>query len=137
MSISIITQFKTKPGRADDLIALIRKLLPESLQQAGCEEVAIRQNQDEPDDIISAQKWASRRHYEDYMAWRTQNGVTAQFQELLTDDLQVRYFNDVPMQAAAAVHTRPGTAAHTHHSHKPHTLHREIPKISTSDAPGG
>lgn len=129
MSVNVIAQFKAKPGRANDLIALIRKLLPESLRQVGCEEVAIRQNQDEPDDIISAQKWASRRHYEDYMTSHTQDGVTAQFQELLTSDLQVRYFNDVPMHAA--------TAAHTHHSHKPHTLHREIPKISTSDAPGG
>jgi quinol monooxygenase YgiN len=129
MSINIITQFKSKPGRADDLIALIRKLLPESLLHAGCEEVAIRQNQDEPDDIISAQKWTSRRHYEEYMAWRTKNGVTAQFQELLSSDLQVRYFNDVPMQAATAAHTH-------HHSHK-QPRHREIPKISTSDAPGG
>jgi quinol monooxygenase YgiN len=128
MSVSIITQFKAKPGRAPDLIALIRKMLPESLMRAGCEEVAIRQNQDEPDDIISAQKWASRRHYEEYMAWRTKNGVTAEFRELLTDDIQVRYFNDVLVPAAAT---------HSPHSHKPSTLRREIPKISTSDAPGG
>jgi hypothetical protein len=90
--------------------------------------VAIRQNQDEPDDIISAQKWASRRHYEEYMAWRTKNGVTAEFRELLAGDMQVRYFNDVPMPAASA---------HTAQSPKPPTLRREVPKISTSDAPGG
>jgi quinol monooxygenase YgiN len=127
MSVNIITQFKTKPGRADDLIALIRKVLPESLQQPGCEEVAIRQNQDEPDDIISAQKWSSRRHYENYMAWRTKNGVTAQFNELLAGDLKVRYFNDIPMGAST-----PKDAAKKHM-----ILHLEVPKISTSDAPGG
>lgn len=127
MSVNIITQFKTKPGRAGDLIALIRKLLAESLQQSGCEEVAIRQNQDEPDDIISAQKWASRHHYEAYMASRTKHGVTAQFDELLTGDMQVRYFNDIPVFAAAP---RDG-------HRRTHTLHREVPKISTSDAPGG
>jgi quinol monooxygenase YgiN len=127
MSVNIITQFKTKPGRASDLIALISKLLPESLQQPGCEEVAIRQNQDEPDDVISAQKWTSRHHYESYMAWRTKNGVTAQFNELLMGDMQVRYFNDIPMPAS----TPKGG------SRKPNTLHREVPKISTSDAPGG
>ena len=127
MSINIITQFKTKPGRASDLLALISKLLPESLQQPGCEEVAIRQNQDEPDDIISAQKWASRHHYESYMAWRTKNGVSAQFNELLAGDMQVRYFNDIPMTASPAKGS----------SRKPPILHREVPKISTSDAPGG
>jgi quinol monooxygenase YgiN len=129
MSISIITQFKAKPGRADDLIALIRKLLPESPERAGCEEVAIRQNQDEPDDIVSAQKWASRRHYEEYMAWRSNNGVSAQFRELLAGDMQIRYFNDVPMQATAA--------QHNHHARKHPKSQREIPKISTNDAPGG
>ena len=127
MSVNIITQFKTKPGRADELIALIRKVLPESLQQPGCEEVAIRQNQDEPDDVISAQKWTSRHHYESYMAWRTKNGVTAQFNDLLAGDMQVRYFNDIPMPAS------PPKAG----LRKPTTLHREVPKISTSDAPGG
>jgi quinol monooxygenase YgiN len=127
MSVNIITQFKSKPGRSSDLIALIRKLLPQSLEQPGCEEVAIRQNQDEPDDIISAQRWASRRHYENYTARRTKNGVTAQFSELLAGDMHVRYFNDIAMPAAAL---KAG-------SRKPHTLHREVPKISTSDAPGG
>jgi quinol monooxygenase YgiN len=127
MSVNIITQFKTKPGRADELIALIRKLLPESLQQPGCEEVAIRQNQDEPEEIISAQKWSSRRHYENYMARHTKNGAAAQFNELLADDLKVRYFNDIPMAA--------GTPKDA--SKKPMILHLEVPKISTSDAPGG
>jgi quinol monooxygenase YgiN len=127
MSINIITQFKTKPGKSSDLIALIRTLLPESLEQPGCEEVAIRQNQDAPDDIISAQRWTSRRHYEDYMAWRTANGVTAQFNDLLAADMQIRYFNDISMPLAAL---KAG-------ARKSHTLQREIPKISTSDAPGG
>ena len=127
MSVNIITQFKTKPGRADELIALIRKVLPESLQQPGCEEVAIRQNQDVPNEIISVQKWSSRRHYENYIAVRTTNGVTAQFSELLAGDLKVRYFNDIPLAATA-----PKDAAK-----KPMILHLEVPKISTSDAPGG
>jgi quinol monooxygenase YgiN len=97
MSISIITQFKTKPNRSKDLIALIRRVLPESLKHEGCEEVCIRQNQDEPNDVISAQRWASRRHYESYVAWRTKNGVTAVFQEMLAEPIGVRFFDDVPM----------------------------------------
>lgn len=43
MSINIITEFKTKDGRADDLIALLKKLLPESLEHGGAEEICIRQ----------------------------------------------------------------------------------------------
>jgi quinol monooxygenase YgiN len=117
MSINIITQFNTKPGRAKDLIAIISQLLPESLEHAGCEEVCIRQNQDHPDDVISAQRWTTRRHYEEYVAWRTEHGVTGKIHELLAGDMQVRYFDDVLTRSAPA--------------------HEEIPKVSTSDAPGG
>lgn len=130
MSINIITQFNAKPGRAADLITLIGKLLPESLRHAGCEEVAIRQNQENPDDVISAQRWTTRRHYEEFL---TKNGVTAQIHDLLTGDLQIRYFDDVLTRTAPASRTagpRPEP-----HKHRP--LAREIPKVSTSDAPGG
>jgi quinol monooxygenase YgiN len=95
MSINIITQFHTVSGREQELIALIRKVLPESLEHDGCEDVSIRQNQDDPTDIISVQKWTSRQHYQSYVAWRTKNGVTAQFEQLLRAPIQVRYFDDV------------------------------------------
>ena len=56
MSVNIITEFKTKDGRADDLIALLSELLPESLEHGGAEEICIRQNQDDLNDMISAQR---------------------------------------------------------------------------------
>ena|ERR1039457_908865 len=98
MSVNIITQFRTKDKRSNDLISLIRRLLPESLQHDGCEEISIRQNQDQPNDIISVQRWASRRHYESYRAWRSDSGVTAQFEEMLTEPISVRFFDDVPIE---------------------------------------
>jgi quinol monooxygenase YgiN len=97
MSINIITQFHTVRGRDQELISLIRKVLPESLEHDGCEEVCIRQNQDDATDVISVQKWTSRQHYKSYVDWRTKNGVTAQFEELLCAPIQVRYFDDVPV----------------------------------------
>ena len=80
MGIHIITEFTVKPGLSDSLIALLRQLLPESLAHGGAEEINIRQNQDDPNDIISAQRWASRQAYVDYFEWRTDGGVTAQFE---------------------------------------------------------
>ncbi|MDB5582412.1 MAG: Antibiotic biosynthesis monooxygenase [Bradyrhizobium sp.] len=97
MGVNIITQFRVKHGRADDLVALIRSLVAESLEHDGCEKISIRQNQDDPEDVISAQRWASRQHYLDYVAWRTENGVTAQFEDLLASPIGVRFFNDVEM----------------------------------------
>ena len=60
MGINILTEHKTKDGHSDELIALLRTLLPQSLKHGGAEEISIRQNQDDPNDIVSAQRWESR-----------------------------------------------------------------------------
>ena len=95
MSINIIAEHKTKAGRSEDLIALIRTLLPESLQHGGTEEISIRQDQDNPNYIISVQRWKSRDAYLSYFAWRTNEGVAAQIGETLEERVTVRFFNEV------------------------------------------
>lgn len=52
MACKVITQFKTKPGRADGLIALLKKYVSESARYAGCLEICIQQNQNDTSDII-------------------------------------------------------------------------------------
>src|SRR5271167_2081003 len=95
MSTNIITEFKTKDGCADDLIALLMKLLPESLEHGGAEEICIRQSQDDPTDIISAQRWASREVYLAYRGWRSDGGTTGRIEEMLRAPITVRFFDDV------------------------------------------
>ena len=95
MACNIITQFKTKPGCADDLIALLKKYLSESARHAGFLETSIQQNQDDPSDIISNQYWETRKHYEDYFAWRAKEGVGAQFESLCAEPISMRFFDQV------------------------------------------
>ena len=96
MGINIITEFKTEPGRAEALIALLRELLPSSLEHGGAEEISIRQDQDDPNYIISAQRWQSRDVYLAYFAWRTDEGVAAQIGEMLEEPQRIRFLNEVP-----------------------------------------
>jgi quinol monooxygenase YgiN len=95
MGINILTEFKTKPGRSEDLEALLQELVPQSLEHGGAEEICIRQNQDDPNDIVSAQRWASRQVYLDYRGWRSDSGTTARIQEMLRASISVRFFEDV------------------------------------------
>jgi quinol monooxygenase YgiN len=99
MGINILTEFKVKPGRENDVIELLRRLLPESKRHAGdvIEEIAIRQNQDDSTDIVSAQRWTSRKAYENYFKWRTDDGYTATFEEMLAKPLTIRFFDEVQM----------------------------------------
>jgi quinol monooxygenase YgiN len=95
MGINIINELKTKAGRSEDLIALLRELLPSSLQHGSAEEISIRQDQDDPNYIISVQRWESRDAYLAYFAYRTEDGVAAQIRELLAEPQRIRFFNEV------------------------------------------
>jgi hypothetical protein len=43
MACKVITQFRAKPGHADDLLGLLKKYVPESAHHAGCLEICIQQ----------------------------------------------------------------------------------------------
>jgi quinol monooxygenase YgiN len=100
MGINILTEFKVRHGCENEVIELLKRLLPESRRHASevIEEISIRQNQDDPTDIVSAQRWKSREAYENYFKWRTQQGYTDQFEKMLDRPLVVRFFDEVPME---------------------------------------
>ena len=95
MSCHIITQHKAKKGRSEELIALVRHSLSESMLHGGALTVSYQQNQDDPDDLISDQYWETRKHYEDYFKWRADNGSGAKFQDLCAEPISYRFFNVV------------------------------------------
>lgn len=95
MSCNIIREFKTKDGKAEELLALLEKLVPETLHRGGVINISIERNQDNPNHIISNQYWESRKHYEDYCAWRDSIGTTAVIDKLLAEPSFMTYFDVV------------------------------------------
>jgi hypothetical protein len=45
--------------------------------------VSLRRNQEDPTNIVGDTRWDTRQDYDDYLAWRTDSGYTAQFEEPL------------------------------------------------------
>ena len=144
MACNIITQFRTKPGRADDLIALLNKYIAGGASHAGCVEISIQQNQDDPNDIISNQRWETRKHYEDYFAWRAEQGVAAETQALCAEPVSARYFDEVleataPAKSAsspsAAPSPPPPTASTTKCSNPPNSTRSRNSPSSSSATP--
>ena len=76
MSVHVTTQLKTRPEHTDEVITALSEALPHSLQHEGCEAIHLRQDQDDPTNIVSFTQWATRQNYEDYLAWRTETGMT-------------------------------------------------------------
>jgi quinol monooxygenase YgiN len=93
MSTHVVNEFHAKPGRGDEVLALLLRLSPESRGRPGCEAISIRRNQDDPDNVIGDTRWATRQHS---LAWRTQNGYTARFDQMLSEPMLIRYFHEIP-----------------------------------------
>lgn len=95
MSIQAMNTFHTKAGRADELIASLQKVLPDTLTHGGCEAIRLWRDQDDDNRVISNTRWTTRGHYEEYLRWRDDRGDTASFRELLVRDMEVSYFDEV------------------------------------------
>jgi quinol monooxygenase YgiN len=95
LSTHVVTAFRARPEFADTLITLLSGNLRESLAHAGCEAIHLRRDQDDPAHIVSFTQWATRQDYVDYLAWRTETGVTGDVAELLMEPMSIEYFDDL------------------------------------------
>jgi quinol monooxygenase YgiN len=95
LSVHVIIEYRTKPGRAEELTTRLGGVLPDVLRQEGCEGVRILRNQGDPTNVITLSQWATRGHYERYLAWRTQRGDRVSFEEILDGPMAIRYYDEV------------------------------------------
>jgi heme-degrading monooxygenase HmoA len=95
VSIQATNTFHTKNGRAPELIATLRQVLPDTLKHGGCEEIRLWRDQDDENTVVSATRWASRADYEAYLEWRDGTGDTAMFRDMLIKDMEVSYYDEV------------------------------------------
>src|SRR5437879_12914578 len=84
-------EFLARPGRGDDVANLLIEILGESLQHDGCEIIRIVRDQDDPDHVAGVTQWTERHNDDDYLACRSEQGVTATFEAMLTGPSVIRY----------------------------------------------
>lgn len=95
MSVHVTTEFRIKERFADDVVAALTHALPDSLDHAGCEAISLRRDQDDANHVVSFTQWATRGHYEGYLVWRTEQGLTDEIGDMLTEPMMITYFDDV------------------------------------------
>jgi quinol monooxygenase YgiN len=95
VSTHVVTDFRTKPGKADELIAILAAASPDSLTHHGCEAIRIRREQDDPSHVVSFTQWETRQDYDDYLSWRTDSGLTDEVSHLLTKPMSISYFDEL------------------------------------------
>jgi len=95
MSTHVVTIQKARPDKVDDVVAILTQALPDSLAHDGCEAIHLRRDQDDPTRIVSFTQWATRQHYVEYLAWRTETGMTDEVADMLTEPMSIEYFDDI------------------------------------------
>jgi quinol monooxygenase YgiN len=86
MSVMVTIHVQAQPGKAEAVKDFLRKVLPDTRVREGCESVTIHQNQDDPARLMFCGQWATRPHYESYLAWRTETGALADLGALVIGD---------------------------------------------------
>jgi heme oxygenase (mycobilin-producing) len=98
MSVLVLVEMPAKPDRIDDLKAQLSTTLRDTRAFDGCEGVAVHANQDEPSGLLLLERWASRAHYEKYLAWRQTEEGASSIGEMLAGPPSPRFFDDVPTE---------------------------------------
>ena len=93
MTCIVILEMTAKKGTGMQLVENLRALLPDTRNKDGCEGVEVTTNLDDADNVVLVKRWATRKHYENYLAWRQQRGDLDKLAAALAGPPSIRYFD--------------------------------------------
>ena len=93
MAARVILEVKAKPGTGDELIALLRSILPETRAHEGCTSVETLRSSDDSDSVVVVEVWETREQYDKYLAWQRERGTSARLMEALAEPPIIRHFD--------------------------------------------
>jgi quinol monooxygenase YgiN len=113
MTCIVILEVTAKKGAGMQLVETFRALLPDTRNKDGCQGVEVTTNLDNADNLVLVQRWATRKHYENYLDRRQQRGDVDKLVEASAGPPSIRYFRPderVSPLGRVEVHERPKSA---------------------------
>lgn len=95
MTTLVIVEVSVKANCVTTLTDLLTAALPDTRAFAGCHSLTVHVNQDDDQNFVIVEQWASRDAYRRYLAWREGNGTLAQLVSLLEGPPTIRFFDGV------------------------------------------
>ena len=94
MSVIVTIELSVKPERLQELKDSLEVLLPSTRAYDGAEAIQLTQDVEDENHIVFVEYWASKEHFEKYMAWRTETGVLDQLMGMVTQPPKITILND-------------------------------------------
>lgn len=95
MSFHVTLELKAAEGKADEMIAVFKKILVDTRARQGCEFVTVHQDQADPHTLVLIERWATKEDDAAYREWRAGDGAVTELGGLVAGPPIVRYFDDV------------------------------------------
>ncbi len=93
MTTQVILEFHAKPDCVEKVRAWLKSVLPDTRGFDGCMTLHVIQNQEDRTNIVIVEQWATRQHYEKYLAWRTERGDMEIFGAMMAGPPTIRFFD--------------------------------------------
>jgi len=68
VQVICVAEFRALPGKTDELIASMHKLIPPTHKEPGCIRYELNQREDDPRWITFIEKWTNKRVFDEHCA---------------------------------------------------------------------
>jgi len=92
MSVVITLEADIKAGNKENLLSMLRELLPETRAYSGFIDISIH-IQKESNHVLFFEKWETIQNYESYLAWRSDTGVMDKLSAMFSKAPTIRYYD--------------------------------------------
>lgn len=93
MAVQVIVELTLTEDGEQSFREFMQEILPHTRAQPGCINLEFTRNQDDPKQLLMAEKWDTRADYEKYLAWRMESGVMNRMAGIITGEPSVRVFD--------------------------------------------
>ena len=74
MPVSVLLEGVLKEGLVDEFVEICKSAYPVTRAYDGCQGINLTLNVDDPKNYVMTEIWDSKEHYEQYLAFRTEDG---------------------------------------------------------------
>ena len=75
--VTVTLEFIFNPGICDGFCATLPEMLKDTATRPGFRNIRVVRHKDDADRVLLIEQWDSEKHYQDYVAWRTERGDMA------------------------------------------------------------
>jgi len=93
MPVSVLLEGVLKEGLVDEFVEICKSAYPVTRAYDGCQGINLTLNVDDPKNYVMTEIWDSKEHYEQYLAFRTEDGTVDAITAMSEEGPVIRIFD--------------------------------------------